>query len=117
MAINHLNPKLLYHDVQLGRVLIMPVYPTSGGGVAIGLSPSSSFASDSLDATTPKPTITAPPHQQRGRQQTRSDTGSDGTPSSKGSGGAAYGDVKFLLALNAPSSVPWGLIRAKVSNT
>lgn len=89
----------------------MPVYPPSGG--AIGLSPSSSFASDSLDSTTPKPS--APIGSlQTGHLQTRSDTGSDGTPSSRGSG---KGSVKFLLALNAPSTVPWGLIRAKVSRS
>jgi hypothetical protein len=96
---------------QLGRVIIMPVYPPHGG--AMGLSPSSSFQSDSLYSSTPKPSIPAGSQTGWKQSQKDSETSSDGTPSSRGSGSG--GGVKFLLALNAPSSVPWGLIRAKVS--
>lgn len=111
-AYTHVVYPPLSSSIQLGRVLIMPVYPPSGG--VIGLSPSSSFASDSLDFTTPKPI--APVGSFGERQQIRGDTGSDRTPSSRGSG-VGSGGVKFLLALNAPSTVPWGLIRAKVRHT
>lgn len=76
------------------------------------LSPSSSFQSDSLDSTTPKRSGPAGSLVGRKQSQKDSEAGSDGALSSRGSGS---GGVKFLLALNASSSVPWGLIRAKVS--
>lgn len=102
--------------------------------MGMGLSPSSSFQSDSLDlldAITPKPGAASPvpapiidglgvgwksPSQSQA-YKTGSETSSEGSRGGSGGspGGGSGGGVKFLLALNAPSSVPWGLIRAKVS--
>ncbi|KAF8323796.1 hypothetical protein DL93DRAFT_2161917 [Clavulina sp. PMI_390] len=95
-------------DSELGRVLVMPIYPL--GESASPESVSSSLMSEMLDSATPK--FSQPPGTfPRGRQPNRRSSGSDGTESSNDS--RASRSIQFLLALNAPSSVPWGLMRAK----
>ncbi|KAF8336378.1 uncharacterized protein EI90DRAFT_3014153 [Cantharellus anzutake] len=91
-------------ESELGRVVVMPIYPSS----APSISPSPSFTSSEKVTSAQKVVAFPSRDQQVDTADTSGSSNNDGSQSSGQSN-----PVIFLLALHGSKDVPWGLFRAK----